>query len=310
VDAGLKEPGFGRGRAEENGSAFDRLKQNSLLHEALRQVHELTGLMTRLCLPKLPPSPTLCGAWPAAFCRQLALGSGACPSCLRLQAQLCRRLESKLKAHWGCCPAGIVRLAVPVIVAGQHVGTIVGGQVRLRSSDPAGFGHCCRQLGVNGDRRRLHAVRRAFFATRVLSRQELAAALRLLQTLAQLQALTFAQPAPSSPPVRDSARVSAAENFVRQHLTERMTTENVARAAGLTGAYFCRLFRRTTGTTLHNFVANLRVAGAKDLLARTLQPIGQIAFAAGFQSIPDFNRVFRHKTRMSPSQYRRKHYRA
>ena len=37
-------------------------------------------------------------------------------------------------------------------------------------------------------------------------------------------------------------------------------------------------------------------------------PISELAFAAGFQSIPDFNRVFKRRTRMSPSQFRRKHY--
>ena len=138
----------------------------------------------------------------------------------------------------------------------------------------------------------------------------MAAALRLLQTLAQLFALAPRHLEAGKAPVPEPARVAAVKRFVGDHLAEPITTRQSAQAVGLTNSYFCRLFHESTGQTFHEYLATLRVEAAKGALARTLQPISEIAFAAGFQSIPDFNRVFKHKTQMTPSQYRRNRGRA
>ena len=47
---------------------------------------------------------------------------------------LLRRLGDKLKPQQVACRCGLILLAVPVVAAGQHVATIIGGKVRLRHS--------------------------------------------------------------------------------------------------------------------------------------------------------------------------------
>ena len=296
--------------ADSPGPVFDELKQTPLVHEALGQLYELTGLRAKLCPATSPKSKIHFGIRDAAFCRQGAALPGGCPVCLRLQTQLSRRLEAKLKAHQLCCPAGIIHLAVPVVVAGKHIATIMGGKARLEMPSPARFACCCRQLGRHENNGRRRLLRRAFFATPVVSRTELSAAIRLLQTLAQLFALALRHPGAGKEPVPEPARVAAAKEFVRAHLAEPTTTRQAAQIAGVTSAHFCRLFRRSTGKTFHDYLAAQRVEAAQEALSRTLKPVGEIALAVGFQSIPDFNRVFKRRTKIAPSQYRRQHYRA
>jgi len=296
--------------ADLPGPIYEELKHNVLIQEALKQLHGLTGLTAKLCPPSCPKSKIHFGGRDAPFCRQVAALSGGCPICLHLQTQLLHRLENKLKAHQLCCPAGIIHLAVPVVVAGKHVATIVGGSVRLKMPSPARFASCCRQLGLQENNGRLRRLRRAFFTTPALKPAELAAALRLVQTLAQLFALAFNQPAARQAPAADPIPVAVAKRFVGEHLAEPITTRQSAQIAGVTNSYFCRLFHQSTGKTFHDYLATLRVEAAKTALTQTLKPIGEIALMAGFQSISDFNRVFKRQSGMAPSQYRRQHYRA
>jgi ligand-binding sensor protein len=203
---------------------YDELKHNALIQEALTQLHELTGLTAKLCRPVCPKSKIQFGGRDAPFCRQVAAFSGGCPVCLRLQTQLLHRLEGKLKPHQLCCPAGIIHLAVPVVVAGNHVATIVGGSVRLKLPSAARFACCCRQLGLDEHNGRLRLLRRAFFSTPTLTPSELAAALRLLQTLAQLFALAPRHLEAGKAPVPEPARVAAVKRFVGDHLAACSTS--------------------------------------------------------------------------------------
>jgi AraC-like DNA-binding protein len=49
------------------------------------------------------------------------------------------------------------------------------------------------------------------------------------------------------------------------------------------------------------------VEKAKELLATTQQRVKDVALACGFESIPYFNRVFKHRTGQQPSAYRTTH---
>src|SRR5207244_539424 len=53
----------------------------------------------------------------------------ACAACMKIQRELQRRLSRKLAQQEICCFAGMIDLAVPVIVGGQQVATLLGGQV-------------------------------------------------------------------------------------------------------------------------------------------------------------------------------------
>jgi AraC-like DNA-binding protein len=93
---------------------------------------------------------------------------------------------------------------------------------------------------------------------------------------------------------------------VRLHLGERITTRQAAQALHLEECYFCRLFHRLTKITFREYVAQARVEQAKTLLRKIHQSIGQIASDVGFQSATDFNRIFKARVGMTPTDFRRK----
>jgi AraC-like DNA-binding protein len=105
---------------------------------------------------------------------------------------------------------------------------------------------------------------------------------------------------------RTADRVRKVYQFLYSHLSEPIGLDDVARVAGMSSAAFCRYCRRVTGRTLTRLIAELRVTQACKLLTDTDQSISEVAFASGFQSISNFNRVFHELRGENPMSFRRK----
>jgi transcriptional regulator GlxA family with amidase domain len=65
------------------------------------------------------------------------------------------------------------------------------------------------------------------------------------------------------------------------------------------------MFKKATGVSFIEYVGRVRVEKAKRLLADPTARVSEVAFAAGFGSIPRFNRVFKKLAGASPTEYRR-----
>lgn len=82
---------------------------------------------------------------------------------------------------------------------------------------------------------------------------------------------------------------------------EEITLAQAAAASSLSVTHFCRLFRRATGMTFHDYLTFYRVNRAEQMLPSG-QKFSQIAFDCGFGSVSSFIRNFRKYKSCSPSQ--------
>ena len=80
---------------------------------------------------------------------------------------------------------------------------------------------------------------------------------------------------------------------------------SLARDANYSRFYFQRLFREATGETPSDLRRRLRLERAAYRLRHTRQPVTEIAFEAGYESLEGFSRTFRKAYGISPSHYRR-----
>lgn len=92
--------------------------------------------------------------------------------------------------------------------------------------------------------------------------------------------------------------------YMQDHLTENLSIEDMASAAGLSRYYFNRLFRQQTGVSPHRYFNNLRIQKARLLLHTTDDSVAQIAEACGFDNVSNFIRLFRSCTDMTPTAFR------
>jgi len=99
--------------------------------------------------------------------------------------------------------------------------------------------------------------------------------------------------------------VMKARNYIHSHATEPLTSQSVAGRVGVSRQHFCKVFRRSTGMTFTEYLSRCRVERAKDLLVNRSRRVADIAFEAGFQSIPQFNRAFRKYAGTEPTAWRK-----
>jgi len=95
-----------------------------------------------------------------------------------------------------------------------------------------------------------------------------------------------------------------ARKFIEQHSGEELSLRRVAKAVSISPNHLSEKFKEVTGVNFVEYVAHARFNHACDLLRNPNRRISEIAFAVGFQSLSQFNRVFKTLAGKSPSQYR------
>jgi len=93
--------------------------------------------------------------------------------------------------------------------------------------------------------------------------------------------------------------------FMREHLFEPITVNDLARAAGMSRRVFERRFTARVGRAPKEEVSRLRLERVKELLAETDWTLGQIAERTGFKYSEYLHTVFTQKTGTTPGQFRK-----
>jgi transcriptional regulator of acetoin/glycerol metabolism len=95
------------------------------------------------------------------------------------------------------------------------------------------------------------------------------------------------------------------QQYVEDHLAERMSIEQLAAIAGLSVFHFARAFKQSQGTTPHSYLLHRRIVRAQGLLGETESPLSEIALVSGFADQSHLARHFRERVGVSPAIFRR-----
>ncbi len=105
----------------------------------------------------------------------------------------------------------------------------------------------------------------------------------------------------------EPAEIWKARRFIHAHSDEALSLTAVAQFVHLSPNHLSDKFKEVTGTNFVNYIACTRTAKARERLLNSNLGITEIAFAVGFQSLSQFNRVFKKLAGKSPSAYRAMH---
>lgn len=95
-----------------------------------------------------------------------------------------------------------------------------------------------------------------------------------------------------------------ARRYLEHHYDTPITIEQLSREVGFSPYYFIRRFRRAYRQTPHQYLIQLRIAKAKELLRTTDLSITEICVSVGFESLGSFSTLFSKAAGISPSAYR------
>ena len=98
--------------------------------------------------------------------------------------------------------------------------------------------------------------------------------------------------------------VQKARAYIAAHKNEPLNLSAVAQAAGASVFHFCKVFHKTTGLKFTDYVARVRLEDARTQLLNPNRRISEIAYDVGFQSLTQFNRMFKRVFGQSPTEFR------
>jgi AraC-like DNA-binding protein len=287
--------------AKKSQSLVELLRRSDIFKDYSRAFRDTTGLPLSLrALDSLHLTPGD-SRDQNPFCVLLGQSNQSCAACLSVRKKA--EEQADLRSKTLKCFAGLCETVVPVKVGDTTIAYLQTGQVLLQQPQTGDFSRTASALmrwGMEIDVKRLEE---AYFQTRVLSRKQYESIVRLLEIFAQHLATVSNQlivkDQNGEPPMIQKAKL-----FIEEHQCEDLRLSEVAKAVNTSAYYFCKMFKQATGLTFTNYLARVRVEKVKNLLLNPHVRVSEAAFQVGFQSLSQFNRVFRSITGESPSAFR------
>ena len=110
----------------------------------------------------------------------------------------------------------------------------------------------------------------------------------------------------STPKSNNHEAIEKTLEYINNNLSADLTLERLASAANFNAIYFHKLFKASTGKTLHEYVEEQRIKKSINLLISTDMTLTQIAYECGFSSQSYFSYAFKKKIGSSPREYAKK----
>ena len=234
------------------------------------------------------------------FCARLAENPATLAICLQAHEQMIQHTGDL--PHTVTCPFGLTETAVPVKLGTETIGYLRIGQVLRRSPTSADTKKVSQKLETHG-LRFSKQVREAWEHNPLIPPEQYGAIVRLLTFFAdQLSALInqiVLEQKNAEPPLVQKAR-----EYIEKHKGEPLRLSAVAQAAGASVFHFCKVFRKSTGVKFTDYVARVRLEDARTQLLNPNRRISEVAYDVGFQSLTQFNRVFKRVFGQSPTEFR------
>lgn len=95
--------------------------------------------------------------------------------------------------------------------------------------------------------------------------------------------------------------------YIQDNIKNKLSLSELADITYLSPNYFHKIFTEAMGVTPNEFVTNIKLDRAKELLARTNSVVSDIAIQCGFQSIAYFSYLFKKQTSLTPGEFRNRY---
>ena len=262
----------------------------------LQDFYELTGLRTVvfdewgmdiLSYPRQLP----------AFCQLVRAAPEGEQGCRLCDQRACHQAQKAGKTLIYPCHAGLIEAITPIQVEDVVVGYLLLSHIVQGADEEAEWKRVeelCAGYGIEGQ-----ALRQAYRQLPRTPYRILRAAGDLLSFSAQ--ALCQAQMARLVP----GSLKERLNHFVSEHLAEDLSSERICTALGVGRTALYELSKQTYGCGIHEYVRQLRIRHAMQLLTTTKLTNSEICQKIGIADYNYFFRVFRKQTGFTPQAYRK-----
>jgi two-component system response regulator YesN len=100
--------------------------------------------------------------------------------------------------------------------------------------------------------------------------------------------------------------VSKVLDYIKINIHRNIDLKEASRVANMSPKYFCQVFKKEIGKNFVDYVSELKIELAKEMLKDRNAKIREIAYELGFLNEGYFSRIFKRYTGMPPQEYRKK----
>lgn len=118
------------------------------------------------------------------------------------------------------------------------------------------------------------------------------------------QILLFTKKALTSSEKKYSQYVQATTSYIKEHLSENLTLEDIAQNAHVNNSYLSRIFKQECGYSITEYITTLRIEKARELLANSTLLTYEVAEQVGFNDSSYFSSLFKKYSGLTPTEYR------
>ena len=105
----------------------------------------------------------------------------------------------------------------------------------------------------------------------------------------------------------DDEDIKKTVKWMKENVSEQISNALLAKKLNISERTFTRRFKKSLNTTPNNYLQNLRVEKAKELLITTNKSFDTITFDVGFFNESSFRKLFKKQTSLNPSEFRKKY---
>ena len=93
-------------------------------------------------------------------------------------------------------------------------------------------------------------------------------------------------------------------DYLSRHYSEVIRLSEVAEMVNMSESSFCRFFKQHTSKSFIDFLTDIRLGAASRALIDSSLSIAEIGYDCGFNNLSNFNRIFKKKKVVTPSEFR------
>ena len=282
--------------------SYDQIVNLAILRQFYHLAWRLFGVTIAIISPDRKRSMTVFSkeGW-SPFCvrlRELG-GERRCVACDQRFAEIVSERRKAMRYH---CWSGMTEFIVPITLDNEILAFIQCGQVLDNPPTENDWEATSQKISAQGF---IHLPPKdLFFSSRVVSIQTQDDLMALLELFGNY--IAYAQ---HQILLAEASQQSRAEeralSFIRSHLAEVISLEDVAVAACTSIRNLSRIFQANTGMTVLEVIQEMRIARACVLLQEGQLNCMQTALESGFGSVQQFNRVFLKLRHCTPLTWQR-----
>lgn len=226
------------------------------------------------------------------FCRMVHKNPEEYEKCIACDKAACKKALSNKSTHIYTCRYGFTEAVSPLYNFGTLTGFLMMGQVYETDQDGHPIHPEVKSVEALGDDM-INLARQ----TPLVDADMVRSYVKIMTICAQYLTLSNAIPAAKQ------TVAEMAKKFIFDNYKSKITIADICDDIGCSKSTLITCFKREYGTTVNNYITNIRLGEAVNMLKMGDRNIGEIAIETGFSDQSYFSKVFSAKYGVPPSEY-------